>query len=72
MNNRITSNPDICGGEPCISDTRIPVSVILSHLAAGETYEDILKSFPRLNKEDILAALEFAAFLATEKTVPAE
>ncbi|MDI6803549.1 MAG: DUF433 domain-containing protein [Bacteroidota bacterium] len=72
MNNRITSNPDICSGEPCISDTRIPVSVILSHLAAGETYENILKNFPRLNKEDILAVLEFAAFLATEKTVPAE
>lgn len=72
MNNRITSNSDICGGEPCISDTRIPVSVILTHLAAGETYENILKNFPRLKKEDILAALEFAAFLATEKTVSAE
>ena len=71
MNPRIVSNPNICGGEPCIKGTRVPVHVILSHLAAGEDYETILKHFPRINKEDILACLEFASFLATEKTVVA-
>ncbi len=71
MNPRIASNPDICGGEPCIKGTRVPVHVILSHLAAGEDYETILKQFPKITKDDILACLEYASFLATEKTVVA-
>lgn len=66
---RIVSDPNICGGEPCIKDTRIPVYVILSHLAAGEDYDTILKNFPRLKAEDITACLEYAAYLATEKAV---
>jgi len=67
MNPHIVSNPDTCGGEPSIKGTRIPVHIILSHLAAGEDHETILKHFPRLTKEDILACLEYASFLATEK-----
>jgi uncharacterized protein (DUF433 family) len=70
MNERIISDPDICGGEPCIKGTRVPVQVILSHLAAGETHETILKQFPRLTPEDIRACLEYAAFLACEKAIP--
>ena len=57
MNPRIVSSQEICGGEPCIRGTRIPVHVILSHLAAGEDYKTILKQFPRLTREDILACL---------------
>lgn len=68
-NLRIISDPNICGGEPCIKGTRIPVHVILSHLAAGEDYETILKNFPRIKREDILACLEYAAYLSTEKAV---
>jgi uncharacterized protein (DUF433 family) len=71
MNPRIVSDPNICGGEPRIKGTRIPVHIILSHLAAGEDYETVLKQFPRLTRQDILACLEYAAFLATEKVVPA-
>ncbi len=71
MNPRIISDPNICGGEPCVKGTRIPVHIILSHLAAGEDYATILKHFPKLTKEDILACLEYASFLATEKTVVA-
>lgn len=67
MNPRIVSDPNVCGGEPCIKGTRIPVHIILSHLAAGEDYETILIHFPRLTKEDVLACLEYASFLATEK-----
>ena len=67
MNSRIISDPNICGGESCIRNTRIPVHIILSHLAAGEDYDTILKNFPRLNREDILACLEYAAYLSTEK-----
>lgn len=67
MTTRIVADPLICGGEPCVRNTRVPVHVILSHLAAGEDYETVLKQFPRLTKEDVLACLEYAAFLATEK-----
>jgi len=66
-NPRIVSGPKICGGEPCIKGTRIPVHVILSHLASGEDYETILKNFPRIKRDDIKACLEYAAYLSTEK-----
>jgi len=69
MNKRITSNPDICGSEPCIMGTRIPVHIILSHLAAGDDYDTILKNFPNITQEDIKACLEYASFLATEKQI---
>ncbi|MBI1820993.1 MAG: DUF433 domain-containing protein [Nitrospirae bacterium] len=69
MNSRIVSDPNICGGEPCVKGTRIPVHIILSHLAAGEAYEVVLQEFPRLTREDLLACLEYATFLATEKVV---
>jgi len=67
---RIVSDPEICGGEPCVAGTRIPVWVILSHLASGEDIETILRNFPNLSREDILACLEYASYLATEKVVP--
>lgn len=67
MNPRIVSDPHVCGGEACIKGTRIPVHIVLSHLAAGENYETILKNFPRLTLDDIRACLEYASFLATEK-----
>lgn len=69
MNERIVSDPKICGGEPCIKGTRVPVHIILSHLASGETYEHVLENFPRLKLEDIYACLEYASYLATEKVV---
>ncbi len=69
MTKRIVSIPQVCGGEPCIKGTRIPVHVILSHIAAGEEYSSILKQFPRIQKKDILACLEYASYLATEKSV---
>jgi uncharacterized protein (DUF433 family) len=68
---RIVSDPNICGGDPCIVGTRIPVHVILSHLAAGDSPREILKNFPTLKKEDIQACLEFASYLSTEKAIPA-
>ncbi|MBC8181097.1 DUF433 domain-containing protein [candidate division KSB1 bacterium] len=67
MNTRIVTDPNICGGEPCIKGTRIPVHIILGHLAAGDEYDDILSNFPRLETEDIKACLEYASYLATEK-----
>lgn len=70
FSHRIISDPNICGGEPCIAGTRIPVWVVLSHLAAGEDIDTVLRNFPRLKKEDILACLEYASYPATEKAVP--
>jgi len=68
---RITADPKICGGDPCIQGTRIPVHIVLSHLAAGDSQETLLEQFPKLTAEDIRACLEFAAYLSTEKSVPA-
>jgi uncharacterized protein (DUF433 family) len=71
MNERIVTDPEICGGEPCVKGTRIPIHIILSHLAAGDDYSTLLKHFPRISMEDIKACLEYAAYLATEKEMVA-
>jgi uncharacterized protein (DUF433 family) len=64
---RITVKPEIFRGRPCIRDMRFPVSRILGLLAAGETPETILKSFPYLEKEDIQESLNYAALPADEQ-----
>lgn len=66
---RITTNPEICGGKPCIRGLRFPVSRLLGLLASGETEDMILKSYPYLEKEDIQEALYYAAFLADEQVI---
>jgi uncharacterized protein (DUF433 family) len=58
---RITINPEQCGGRPCIRGMRIRVKDLLDLLAAGVSQEDILHDYPYLEKADIQAALEFAA-----------
>lgn len=58
---RITINPEIRFGKPCVKNTRISVQDILEWLAAEMTFEDILEDFPELTREDILASLAFAA-----------
>ena len=58
---RITINPEICHGKPTIRNTRHMVEGIIEYLAGGDSIEDILKEFPDLEKEDILACLAFAA-----------
>ena len=68
--NRITSSPAVCHGKACIAGTRIMVSVILDNLAAGVSREDILKSYPSLQPDDIDAAISYAAELARERIVP--
>ena len=66
---RITINPEICTGRPCIRSLRFPVSRVLGLLAAGETKESILKAYPYLEPEDIDEALQYAAYLAEEETI---
>ena len=66
MMDRIISDVNICGGEPRVKDTRIPVRIVLSHLAAGDTVEQVLLDFPNLTQADVRACLEYASYLATE------
>ena len=58
---RITIDPNICGGRPCIRGLRVRVTDVLSMLAAGASQEEILGDYPYLEAADIKAALEFAA-----------
>ena len=58
---RISVDPEIMGGEPCIRRTRLPVIVILTHLVWGDTVDDILAGWPYLEKEDVLACVEWVA-----------
>ena len=67
--NRISVEPAVCHGRPCIRGTRIFISVILDNLAAGGSADEILESYPGLTREDIMAALAYAAELAHERTV---
>ncbi len=67
---RIVSDPNICGGEACVKGTRIGVGVVLGHLAAGEEIDEVLRQFPSITREDVLACLEYGAFLASEKILP--
>ncbi len=56
---RITINPDICHGKPCILRMRWPVEVVLDLIGSGMTTAEILEDHPELEKEDIFAALQF-------------
>lgn len=64
---RITIDPEICLGQPTIRGMRITVSVILKMIAFGMKKEEILKSYPELEEEDITEALLYAAWLSSEK-----
>jgi len=66
---RITVDPNVCTGKPCIRGLRFPVSRLLGLLASGETKEMILKAYPYLEAEDIDEALRYAAYLSEEETV---
>ena len=63
---RVTTDPAVCGGNPCIRGTRIPIAVILDGLAEGLTAEQVLGHYPQLTLEDVRAALAYAAELSRE------
>ena len=66
---RITINSDICHGKPTIRGLRYPVENMLELMAGGMTQEEILEDYPDLEKEDLLACLEFAAKVMQVKTI---
>jgi len=72
MFDRISIDPRICHGQACIKGTRVPVHQIVSMMANEDTIETLLKAYPHISREDILACLEYAAWLAEEQVTPLE
>jgi uncharacterized protein (DUF433 family) len=64
---RISVDPEVCHGQACIKGTRIMVSVVLDNLAAGMALEEMLRSYPSLESDDVSAAVAYAAELARER-----
>ncbi len=69
---RITIDPEVCGGKPCIRDTRMRVSDVIDLLAAGESRNGVLRDYPYLQDEDITAALEYASASTSHRVIAAE
>ena len=67
---RISINPQVCGGKPCIKGTRIWVSLILDLLASSIGEAELLTEYPGLLREDILAAIAYGAEAARERVIP--
>ncbi len=63
---RVSIDPNICGGKPCVRGTRIYIAIILDSLAEGLTPEQIIEQYPQLTLDDIHAALAYAAELSRE------
>ncbi|MCL4708333.1 DUF433 domain-containing protein [bacterium] len=69
---RISIDPAICHGQPCVKGTRIMVWLIVEMMANGDTLTDVLEAYPDLTREDVLAALAFSAEMTKERVIPFE
>ena len=69
---RISINPAICHGKPCIKGTRIWVSLILDFLASGDSVEVVLEEYPHLTRDDILACMAYGVEAARERFISVE
>jgi uncharacterized protein (DUF433 family) len=67
---RITADPEVMAGVPCVRGTRIPVATVVGMVAEGMTEEEILRDYPQLSAEDVREALRFAAAAVDERTLP--
>lgn len=67
---RITSNPEVMGGKPCVRGLRVTVGTLVGLMAAGHSHEEILKAYPYLEAEDLREALAYAAWRAEEVEIP--
>jgi len=67
---RITIDPEVMGGQPCIRGLRIPVSLIVKLIAFGKKMGEIIEDYPELEEEDIKQSLEYAAWIVSEKVLP--
>jgi uncharacterized protein (DUF433 family) len=68
--NRISIDPEVCGGKPCVRGTRIWVSLILDFLADGMAEGELLAEYPQLAHDDVLAAVAYGAEAARERVIP--
>ena len=66
---RITRNPKIMGGKPCIRGMRITVGMIAGQIGSGTTVEEMLEDFPYLEREDILEAIRYAGAVASDREI---
>ena len=69
---RISVDPNVCFGKPCVRGTRIWIALILDNLADGVSEADLLRSYPQLKPEDVRAALAYAAETTRERVMPLE
>ena len=67
---RITFDPQVMGGKPCLRGMRVTVGAIVGLVASGKTVDEVLADYPYLEREDILEALSYAAWRAEEREVP--
>ena len=67
--NRITQRPDVMGGKACIRGMRVTVGMVVAQIGAGHSVEEVLASYPYLEREDIMQALRYAAWRADEREV---
>lgn len=66
---RITQNPAVMGGKPCIRGSRVTVGMIVGQIAAGQSIDQLLADYPYLQRDDVLEALRYAAWRAQEREV---
>ena len=67
---RISIDPAVCGGKPCIKGTRIWVALILDFLADGMTEAELLCDYPQLTHQDVMAAIAYGAEMSRERILP--
>ena len=65
---RITFNPSVCGGQPTVRGLRIPVGLIVRHIAQGQTVAEVIREYPELEPEDVRQALLYAAWAASGRS----
>jgi uncharacterized protein (DUF433 family) len=66
---RITQNPAVMGGKACIRGMRVTVGMIVGQIGAGRTIDELLKDYPYIEREDVLEALRYAAWLAEQREI---
>lgn len=67
---RLTFDPNVMGGKPCLRGMRVTVGAVVGLIASGKSIEQVLAAYPYLEKEDVLEALRFAAWRAQERKLP--
>ena len=67
---RISIDPEVCGGKPCIKGTRLWVALILDFLADGMSEAELLEDYPQLTHQDVMAAIAYGAEMSRERILP--